>query len=89
MMAASGVTVTVITDDIIGPTIQKFGSVPGGDITGGLAITGFVEVEKTLSFTNSAGLARTVFLEKKLPFQILLLDLDPENQQQQIMPLIK
>ena len=76
-MAVGTVTATVITDGIIGPSIQNFGPVDGGDILGGLAITGFVEVEKTLSFTNSAGAARTVFLEKKLPFQILLLDLDP------------
>lgn len=77
---AGNVQVTVITEGIVGPSVQSFGSVPGGDILGGLAITGFVEVEKTLSFQNTTfNRPRTIFLEKKLPFQIFILDIDPAD----------
>jgi hypothetical protein len=74
---ATTVTVTPITDAIIGPVVTPFPAI-GTDVIGGFEVTGFIEVEKTLSFTNSFGLRRTLFLEKKLPFQTLVLDIDPK-----------
>lgn len=56
------------TDTIIGPVVTPLPAVDG-DILGGFQVNGFVEAERALSFRNSAGMNRTIFLEKKLPFQ--------------------
>lgn len=71
---ATLVTVTPITDAIIGPVVTSFPTVDA-DVLGGFQATGFIEVEKTLSFINSFGLSRTLFLEKKLPFQTTVIEL--------------
>lgn len=75
---AVSVTVTTITEAIIGPVVTRFPAI-GTDVIGGFEVTGFIEVEKTLSFVNAFGVPRTVFLEKKLPFQTLVLDIDPKK----------
>jgi hypothetical protein len=74
---ASSVTVTVVNETIIGPAVTSFPAI-GTDVIGGFEVTGFIEVEKTISFVNSFGVPRTLFLEKKLPFQTFLLDIDPK-----------
>lgn len=71
---AATVTVTPITDAIIGPVVTPFPTIDA-DVLGGFQATGFIEVEKTLSFINSLGLNRTIFLEKKLPFQTTVIEL--------------
>lgn len=71
---ATTVTVTPITDAIIGPVVNPLPTVDG-DVLGGFQATGFIEVEKTLSFVNAFGVPRTVFLEKKLPFQTTVIEL--------------
>jgi hypothetical protein len=71
---ATTVTVTPITDAIIGSVVTPLPTVDA-DVLGGFQTTGFIEVEKTLSFFNSFGLNRTLFLEKKLPFQTTVIEL--------------
>lgn len=75
---ANTVTVTSITDAIIGPVVTSYPAI-GTDVIGGFEVTGFIEVEKTLSFVNGFGVPRTLFLEKKLPFQTIVLDIDPKK----------
>ncbi|MBP0726679.1 hypothetical protein J5Y03_16090 [Bacillus sp. RG28] len=71
---ANSVSVSVINETIIGPAVTSLPAVDS-DVLGGFQATGFVEVEKTLSFINSLGLNRTLFLEKKLPFQTTVIEL--------------
>lgn len=75
------VTVTPISETLLKPDISTLPSITNGtitDVVGGFEVTGFVDVEKLISFTDVTGAVRTLFLEKKLPYQILVLDIDPE-----------
>ncbi len=47
-------------------------------ISGGVALTGFLDVEKLITgLVDSSGVTHSLLLEKKLPFQIMVLDIDP------------
>jgi len=47
-------------------------------ISGGVVLTGFLDVEKLITgLLTTEGVSHTLLLEKKLPFQILVLDIDP------------
>jgi len=50
----------------------KIGSSDG--ILGGIAITGFIDVEKLIK--RHGKMPKVIFLEKKLPFSLLFLSLD-------------
>lgn len=46
-------------------------------ILGGINITGFIDVEKLITIYSGCYKYKTLFLEKKLPFSIVILSLDP------------
>jgi hypothetical protein len=50
-------------------------------LLGGFALTGFIDIEKEIFFRDRFGVLHTFFLEKKLPFQVLVLDVDPTEEE--------
>ncbi|OMH24242.1 hypothetical protein BK726_00895 [Bacillus thuringiensis serovar londrina] len=54
-------------------------------ISGGVALTGFIDVEKIITVKNN-GCKEKLFLEKKLPFQIVILNLGKQTDNEQVKP---
>ncbi|AMR06126.1 hypothetical protein BK742_17195 [Bacillus thuringiensis serovar pingluonsis] len=54
-------------------------------ISGGVALTGFIDVEKIITVKNN-GCKEKLFLEKKLPFQIVILNLGRQNDNASVKP---
>lgn len=54
-------------------------------ISGGVALTGFIDVEKIITIKNN-GCKEKLFLEKKLPFQIVILNLGKQTDNEQAKP---
>jgi hypothetical protein len=83
-MAVNGLIVRHL-DTRIDSSVQVIA--PNDDIAllGGFALTGFIDVEKEIRFVQplpgEGRLQHTWFLEKKLPFQVLVLDADPPEEE--------
>jgi hypothetical protein len=73
---ASGIVVTPVPGS---PTVVCTSCIlPTTDlIAGGFALTGFIDVEKVITITPTPTPPQVLFLEKKLPFQILVMGIDP------------
>nr|WP_172688944.1 hypothetical protein [Bacillus thuringiensis] len=54
-------------------------------IYGGIALTGFIDVEKIITVKNN-GCKEKLFLEKKLPFQLVVLHLGKQQDSGQAKP---
>jgi hypothetical protein len=68
----------VYVEDISKDILYKSVEIPASDgILGGVAVTGFVDVEKLIHIYVPCYDKKTLFLEKKLPFSYLILSLDP------------
>jgi hypothetical protein len=61
--------------------VQTIPANPAIALLGGFALTGFIDIEKEIFFRDSANVLHTFFLEKKLPFQVLVLDVDPTEEE--------
>ncbi|MDP4144194.1 MAG: hypothetical protein Q8936_06865 [Bacillota bacterium] len=57
---------------------------PTDGITGGVAITGFIDVEKLIHIKKGCHGKKTIFLEKKLPFSYLMVSLDPSEEEHEL-----
>jgi len=49
---------------------------PTDGILGGTVLTGFIDVEKLIHIKKCGKPVKTLFLEKKLPFSIVILSID-------------
>ncbi|OUB21154.1 hypothetical protein BK739_01780 [Bacillus thuringiensis serovar pirenaica] len=54
-------------------------------ISGGVALTGFIDVEKIITVKHN-GCKEKLFLEKKLPFQIVILNLGKQSDTASVKP---
>jgi hypothetical protein len=53
---------------------------PTDGINGGFALTGFIDVEDIIKIKCSPWDEKTLFLEKKLPFSIVVFSLDTQKE---------
>jgi hypothetical protein len=68
----------VIIEEVSKDIITNKTSIPATDgVLGGVAVTGFVDVEKLIHIYAPAKKQKTIFLEKKLPFSYVVLALEP------------
>jgi len=69
----------VVVEEISKEIISNVIDIPCSEgIHGGFAITGFIDVEKLIKINKHECCSKVLFLEKKLPFSVVVLTLDTE-----------
>ncbi|KYO66664.1 hypothetical protein [Thermovenabulum gondwanense] len=73
---------TVVVEEVSKQIIENATPIPCSEgILGGVAVTGFIDVEKIIKICGYK--TKFFFLEKKLPFSYVLLNLDPLREREQ------